>query len=140
MNNGVPRDYRDLMRFHGFGPKCALVTVQASYRSHQGIATDSHVCKDAVCLGFTPFPTLPLFHDKAEAVRASLESLLPTDLWGKVNNTLGSLGQLLLNPSKRQLLMDLASTLAQTRGGKFTNTDYGELSHLATAAYPIGSI
>jgi hypothetical protein len=106
-----PRDYRELVKLPGIGPKVALVTIQEAFGLVQGVPCDIHMCRMFQGLGWIPTTTsvtttslsiasiLEAKKEKEkfdyELSRASIEGWFPKHLWGEMNQTWAGLGQLL---------------------------------------------
>jgi hypothetical protein len=106
-----PRDYRELVKLPGIGPKVALVTTQEAFGLVQGVPCDVHMCRIFQRLGWIPTTTtvsntslsissiLATKKEKEkydyELSRASIEGWFPRALWGEMNQTWAGLGQLL---------------------------------------------
>jgi endonuclease III len=106
-----PRDYRDLVKLPGIGPKVALVTIQEAFGLVQGVPCDVHMCRIFQRLGWIPnMDTLAnnsisiasILEAKKEKEkfdyelsRAAIEGWFPSQLWGEMNQTWAGLGQLL---------------------------------------------
>ena len=111
-NHGLERDYRRLKLLKGFGPKTALITIQAAYGLTQGIGVDVHVARILGALEWSVYKSSSTGTNYEEVIRACAEAILWPDAWVSVNNTCGALGQLLRNERTSKKLLQLASTLA----------------------------
>jgi endonuclease III len=122
-----PRDYRDLVKLPGVGPKVALVTIQESFGLVQGVPCDVHMCRIFRHLGWIPGANLnnsvsiaSILESKKEKEmfdyelsRAAIEGWFPRHLWGEMNQTWAGLGQLLNDvTSKRSIALYVDSKVA----------------------------
>jgi endonuclease III len=122
-----PRDYRDLVKLPGVGPKVALVTIQESFGLVQGVPCDVHMCRIFRHLGWIPGANLnnsvsiaSILESKKEKEmfdyelsRAAIEGWFPRHLWGEMNQTWAGLGQLLNDAtSKRSIALYVDSKVA----------------------------
>jgi endonuclease III len=124
-----PRDYRDLVKLPGIGPKVALVTVQEAFGLVQGVPCDVHMCRIFQRLGWIPSNNtldnnsisiasiLETKKDREkfdyELSRAAIEGWFPRQLWGEMNQTWAGLGQLLNDAgAKRKIALYVDSKVA----------------------------
>jgi endonuclease III len=67
-----PRDYRDLVKLPGIGPKVALVTIQEAFGLVQGVPCDVHLCRIFQRLGW--IPNMDLLSNNSISIASILEA------------------------------------------------------------------
>jgi endonuclease III len=106
-----PRDYRQLAKILGVGPKIALVTIQETTGQAQGIPCDIHMCRiftildwipssnenndTSSCLDIVESENKKQGNYNYEMARAAMEGWFPASSWSELNQTWAGLGQLL---------------------------------------------
>jgi endonuclease III len=85
VNNGLERDYRRLKHLNGFGPKTALITIQAAYGLTQGIGVDVHVARILGALEWSVYKLTVMAPNQEEEIWACAEAILSPRDWVSVN-------------------------------------------------------
>ncbi|CCD18619.1 endonuclease III, putative, (fragment), partial [Trypanosoma vivax Y486] len=89
----VPQSYEELIALPGVGPKMAHLFLQAADGVVLGIGVDTHVHRIA-----QRFRWVPATVKSPEDTRKALESWLPREHWGEINELLVGLGQTICAP------------------------------------------
>ncbi|KEG10711.1 endonuclease III [Trypanosoma grayi] len=89
----VPQSYEELIALPGVGPKMAHIFLQAADGVVVGIGVDTHVHRIA-----QRFNWVPMTVKTPEDTRKALESWLPREYWGEINEVLVGLGQTVCSP------------------------------------------
>jgi endonuclease III len=123
-NNGLERDYRRLKHLNGFGPKTALITIQAAYGLTQGIGVDVHVARILGALEWSVYKSTVMAPNQEEVIRACAEAILSPRDWVSVNNTCGALGQLLRDEETSKRLLSFAGDVLWDQTMQFDQEDF----------------
>ncbi|KAL5967247.1 Endonuclease III-like protein 1, partial [Taenia solium] len=91
----IPKTLAGLLALPGVGPKMAHLAMKVAWDQITGIGVDTHVHRIANRLKWVPKPT-----KSPEETRVALESWLPRDLWGEVNQLLVGFGQQICLPAR----------------------------------------
>lgn len=83
----IPRDYDDIVKLKGVGPKMAYLLLHSAWDDPQGIGVDVHVHRIANRLQWVGNTKNP------EETRKELQSWLPKGRWREINTMLVGFGQ-----------------------------------------------
>jgi endonuclease III len=122
-NSGLERDYRRLKYQAGFGPKTALITIQAAYGLTQGIGVDVHVSRILGALEWSVYKSSMMVTHREEVIRVCAEAILSPQDWVSVNNVCGALGQLFRDEATSKRLLQFAQELAKDDTTEEFNTE-----------------
>jgi endonuclease III len=147
-----PRDYRELVRLPGIGPKVALVTIQEAFGLVQGVPCDIHMCRIFQRLGWIPTSTTvthtsisiaSILESKKEKEkfdyelsRASIEGWFPKPLWGEMNQTWAGLGQLLNDKEAKRKMASYVDAKVADHDSPWRVSDKLKLATIISAYTP----
>ncbi|KAF0990203.1 hypothetical protein HZS_4551 [Henneguya salminicola] len=94
-NSDIPNNVDELIKLPGVGPKMAYITMNTAWKKVCGIGVDTHVHRICKRIGWVPSNS-----SSPEQTRKILESWLPYQHWGNINQTLVGFGQEICTPTK----------------------------------------
>ncbi|VDM17842.1 unnamed protein product [Hydatigera taeniaeformis] len=115
-NGDIPNTIEGLLALPGVGPKMAHLAMKCAWHQITGIGVDTHVHRIVNRLKWVPEPT-----KSPEETRVALESWLPMDLWGEVNQLLVGFGQQICLPARPKCSCCLNAPICPA-AAKFTST------------------
>ena len=99
----VPRDYKELLKFDGVGPKIASLLMWELTEEAFAAPVDIHVIRQCNILGWSQCSL-----DAHETCRAQIEKLIPQKYWVFLHKLCGCLGQLFHSSRYAKIVMRIA--------------------------------
>jgi endonuclease III len=147
---GLPRDYRELSKFLGVGPKISLVCISVCYGDDQGAPVDVHMVRIFKAIGWMAVKEdvdeslVKLETDREkkgkadneyDVARACIEGWFPKIAWGELNQTWAGLGQLLNKKEERKKIAQFVDSQSMSWASNWRAADRNAMS-VILKAYP----